>query len=108
MAGTQGRTREVNAEALAMEIKLKLGDQPITLDAARVFLGTPDVDKIMAMPARSLPASPESMVIDEPFPVKKIDIGKRDRALSEHQYYAQTIGNVMNSALWRRVCMGWL
>jgi hypothetical protein len=39
------------------------------------------------------------MVIGEPFPVKKIDIGKRGRALSEHQYHAQTIGNVMNSAL---------
>jgi alkyl sulfatase BDS1-like metallo-beta-lactamase superfamily hydrolase len=37
-------------EALAMENKLKLGDQPITLDAARVFLGTPDVEKVMAMP----------------------------------------------------------
>ena len=39
-----------NTEALAMENKLKLSDQPITLDMARVFLGTPDVDKVMAMP----------------------------------------------------------
>jgi alkyl sulfatase BDS1-like metallo-beta-lactamase superfamily hydrolase len=50
------RTTSANArgwyitEALAMENKLKLGDQPITLDMARVFLGTPDVDKVMAMP----------------------------------------------------------
>ena len=41
-------------EALAMENKLKLGDQPITLDMARVFLGTPDVDKVMVMPSRSI------------------------------------------------------
>jgi alkyl sulfatase BDS1-like metallo-beta-lactamase superfamily hydrolase len=33
-----------------MENKLKLGDQPLTLDMARVLLGTPDVDKVMAMP----------------------------------------------------------
>jgi len=26
-----------------------------------------------------------SMLLDEPFPVKKIDIGKGGRALSEHQ-----------------------
>jgi alkyl sulfatase BDS1-like metallo-beta-lactamase superfamily hydrolase len=50
------RTTSANArgwyitEALAMEKKLKLGDQPITLDLARVFLGTPDVEKVMAMP----------------------------------------------------------
>jgi alkyl sulfatase BDS1-like metallo-beta-lactamase superfamily hydrolase len=50
------RTTSANArgwyitEALTMENKLKLGDQPITLDMARVFLGTPDVDKVMAMP----------------------------------------------------------
>ncbi|MCK4794230.1 MAG: MBL fold metallo-hydrolase [Desulfobacteraceae bacterium] len=50
------RTTSANArgwyitEALAMENKLKLGDQPITLDMARVFLGTPDVEKVMAMP----------------------------------------------------------
>ncbi len=37
-------------EALAMENKLKLGDQPVTLDMARTLLGTPDVDKVMAMP----------------------------------------------------------
>jgi hypothetical protein len=48
------------------------------------------------------------MVIDEPFPVKKIDIGKSRWALSEHQYYAQTIGNVMNSALGRGVCLVWM
>ena len=50
------RTTSANArgwyitEALAMENKLKLGDQPITLDAARMFIGTPDVEKVMAMP----------------------------------------------------------
>ena len=50
------RTTSANArgwyitEALAMENKLKLGDQPITLKMARVFLGTPDVEKVMAMP----------------------------------------------------------
>ena len=50
------RTTSANArgwyitEALAMENKLKLGGQPIALDAARMFLGTPDVDKIIAMP----------------------------------------------------------
>ena len=37
-------------EALAMENNLKLGDQPISLDMARLFLGTPDVDKVMASP----------------------------------------------------------
>jgi len=50
------RTTSANArgwyitEALAMENKLKLGDQPITLDIARVLLGTPDAEKVMAMP----------------------------------------------------------
>ena len=50
------RTTSANArgwyitEALAMENKLTLGDQPLTLDMARVLLGTPDVDKVMAMP----------------------------------------------------------
>ncbi|MHC4153458.1 MAG: alkyl sulfatase dimerization domain-containing protein [Planctomycetota bacterium] len=50
------RTTSANArgfyitEALAMENKLKLGEHPITLDIARVLLGTPNVDKIMAMP----------------------------------------------------------
>jgi alkyl sulfatase BDS1-like metallo-beta-lactamase superfamily hydrolase len=50
------RTTSANArgwyitEALSMENKLKLGDQPLTLDMARVLLGTPDVDKVMAMP----------------------------------------------------------
>ena len=33
-----------------MENKLKLGEHPITLDIARVLLGTPNVDKIMVMP----------------------------------------------------------
>jgi alkyl sulfatase BDS1-like metallo-beta-lactamase superfamily hydrolase len=50
------RTTSANArgfyitEALAMENKLKLGEHPITLDIARVLLGTPNVDKIMVMP----------------------------------------------------------
>ncbi|MHC4371963.1 MAG: alkyl sulfatase dimerization domain-containing protein [Planctomycetota bacterium] len=50
------RTSSANArgffitEALAMENKLKLGDQPITLETARFLLGVPDVDKVMAMP----------------------------------------------------------
>jgi alkyl sulfatase BDS1-like metallo-beta-lactamase superfamily hydrolase len=50
------RTASANArgffitEALAMENKLKLGDQPITLEIARVLLGTPDVEKVMSMP----------------------------------------------------------
>jgi alkyl sulfatase BDS1-like metallo-beta-lactamase superfamily hydrolase len=34
-------------EALAMENKLKLGDQPVTLDVSRLLLGTPDVEKLM-------------------------------------------------------------
>lgn len=37
-------------EALAMENNLKLGDQPITLDMARLFLGIPNADKVMASP----------------------------------------------------------
>jgi alkyl sulfatase BDS1-like metallo-beta-lactamase superfamily hydrolase len=47
------RTTSANArgfyitEALAMENKLKLGDQPVSLEAARVLLGTPDVEKLM-------------------------------------------------------------
>lgn len=50
------RTTSANArgwyvsEALAMEKKLKLGDQPVTLELARTFLGTPDVEKVMSMP----------------------------------------------------------
>jgi alkyl sulfatase BDS1-like metallo-beta-lactamase superfamily hydrolase len=50
------RTSSANArgwyitEALAMENKLKLGEQSITLELARELLGTPDVDKIMALP----------------------------------------------------------
>jgi alkyl sulfatase BDS1-like metallo-beta-lactamase superfamily hydrolase len=34
-------------EALAMENKLKLGDQPVTLEMARLLLGTPDVEQLM-------------------------------------------------------------
>jgi alkyl sulfatase BDS1-like metallo-beta-lactamase superfamily hydrolase len=47
------RTASANArgfyitEALAMENKLKLGDQPVTLEVARLLLGTPDVEKLM-------------------------------------------------------------
>jgi len=50
------RTTSANArgwyitEALAMEKKLKLGDQPVSLELARVLLGTPDVEKVMSMP----------------------------------------------------------
>ena len=50
------RTTSANArgwyitEALAMENKLKLGDQPLTLDMARMMLGTPSVDKLMTSP----------------------------------------------------------
>ena len=50
------RTTSANArgwyitEALAMEENLKLGDQPVTLEVARVLLGTPDVEKVMSMP----------------------------------------------------------
>ena len=35
-----------HTEALAMENKLKLGDQPVSLDMARLLLGTPDVEKL--------------------------------------------------------------
>jgi len=47
------RTASANArgfyitEALAMEDKLKLGDQPVTLEMARLLLGTPNVEKLM-------------------------------------------------------------
>ena len=47
------RTASANArgfyisEALAMENKLKLGDQPVTLEMARLLLGTPGVEKLM-------------------------------------------------------------
>ena len=30
-----------------MENKLKLNDQPVSLDMARLLLGTPDVEKLM-------------------------------------------------------------
>jgi alkyl sulfatase BDS1-like metallo-beta-lactamase superfamily hydrolase len=47
------RTASANArgfyitEALAMENKLKLGDQPVSLEAARALLGTPGVEQLM-------------------------------------------------------------
>jgi len=47
------RTASANArgfyitEALAMENKLKLGDQPVTLEAVRLLLGIPDVEELM-------------------------------------------------------------
>lgn len=47
------RTASANArgfyitEALAMEGNLKLGDQPVTLEAIRLMLGTPDVEQLM-------------------------------------------------------------
>ena len=50
------RTASANArgfyitEALAMENKLKLGDQPVSLESARVLLGIPDVEKLMDSP----------------------------------------------------------
>ena len=50
------RTASANArgfyitEALAMENKLKLGDQPVSLESARVLLGTPDVGQLMDSP----------------------------------------------------------
>jgi len=50
------RTASANArgfyitEALAMENKLKLGDQPVSLESARVLLGTPDVEQLMNSP----------------------------------------------------------
>lgn len=50
------RTTSANArgwyitEALAMENKLKLGDQPVTLGMARLMLGTPGVEKLMVSP----------------------------------------------------------
>jgi alkyl sulfatase BDS1-like metallo-beta-lactamase superfamily hydrolase len=50
------RTASANArgfyitEALALENKLKLGDQPVSLESARVLLGTPDVEKLMDSP----------------------------------------------------------
>jgi len=37
-----------HTEALAMENKLKLGDQPVSLGMARLLMGTPDVEKLMA------------------------------------------------------------
>ena len=48
------RTASANArgfyitEALAMEEKLMLGDQPVTLEAIRLLLGTPDVETLMS------------------------------------------------------------
>jgi len=50
------RTTSANArgwyitEALAMENKLQLGDQPVTLGMVRAALGTPEVETIMAAP----------------------------------------------------------
>jgi alkyl sulfatase BDS1-like metallo-beta-lactamase superfamily hydrolase len=50
------RTTSANArgwyitEALAMENKLKLGDQPVSLDALRATLGTPNAEAIMSAP----------------------------------------------------------
>ena len=50
------RTASANArgfyitEALALENKLKLGDQPVSLESVRVLLGTPDVEKLMGSP----------------------------------------------------------
>jgi alkyl sulfatase BDS1-like metallo-beta-lactamase superfamily hydrolase len=50
------RTTSANArgwyitEALAMENKLKLGEQPITLEAVRAAMGAPDVEAIMSAP----------------------------------------------------------
>ena len=50
------RTASANArgfyitEALSLENKLKLGDQPVSLESARVLLGTPDVEKLMDSP----------------------------------------------------------
>ena len=37
-------------EALEMEGKLKLGEQPVTLGAVRAALGTPDVETVMSAP----------------------------------------------------------
>jgi hypothetical protein len=36
-----------HTEALAMENKLKLSDQPVSLGMARLLMGTPDVEKLM-------------------------------------------------------------
>ncbi len=50
------RTTSANArgwyttEALAMEKKLKIGDQPLTLAMMRAALGTPNVDTVMSAP----------------------------------------------------------
>jgi alkyl sulfatase BDS1-like metallo-beta-lactamase superfamily hydrolase len=50
------RTTSANArgwyitEALAMEKKLKIGDQPLTLEMMRAALGTPNVDTVMSAP----------------------------------------------------------
>jgi len=50
------RTASANArgfyitEALAMENKLKLSDQPVSLELARILLGTPDVEKLIESP----------------------------------------------------------
>jgi len=33
-----------------MENKLKMGEQPVTLEKVRLLLGTPDVEKVMANP----------------------------------------------------------
>lgn len=50
------RTRSANArgwyitEALAMEDSLKLGDLPVTLESARLLLGTPSVKQVMEIP----------------------------------------------------------
>lgn len=37
-------------EALAMENSLKLGDLPVTLESARMLLGTPSVEQVMGIP----------------------------------------------------------
>ena len=49
------RTTSANArgwyitEALAMEESLKLGDLPVTLESARILLGTPSVEQVMEL-----------------------------------------------------------
>ena len=50
LPGTAHARGFLMTEALAMENKLKLGGQSVTLDMARLFLGTPDVEKLMASP----------------------------------------------------------
>ncbi len=50
------RTNSANArgwyitEALAMENKLQMGGQPVTLEIGRLLVGTPDVENVMASP----------------------------------------------------------